>query len=143
MVSFSTDNSASLSSSAFPFFFRYDLLASEIADIKKRIRQEIDEKEYDIIGYAMLFSIETGVRVAEIPPLRWEDITDKGIHIHRQQRMTRIKGQPRTFEELPYTKNERKHPKDGRYYPVTEEISSILKTVRCKQKELGIVSDYP
>ncbi len=115
---------------------------SEISDIKARIRMEIAEKDYDIIGNAMLFSIETGVRVAEIPPLRWEDVTDKGIHIHRQQRMTRIKGQPRTFEELPYTKNERKHPKDGRYYPITEEIASILKTVRSIQKDLGIVSEF-
>ena len=59
---------------------------------------------------------ETGVRVAEIPPLRWSDITDKGIHIHRQQRMTRIKGKGRTFEELLYTKNERRHPKGGRFF---------------------------
>ena len=51
----------------------------EIEAIKARIKAEMSGKQYDIIGYAMLFSIETGVRVAEIPPLRWSDITDKGI----------------------------------------------------------------
>ncbi|WP_175560159.1 hypothetical protein [Butyrivibrio sp. YAB3001] len=43
------------------------------------------DRSYDFIGYAMLFSIATGVRVGEIPVIRWEDITEKGVHIHRQQ----------------------------------------------------------
>ena len=114
----------------------------EIADIKVRIRKEMSEKEYDYIGYAMLFSIETGVRVAEIPPLRWEDVTDKGIHIHRQQRMTRIKGKGRTFEELPFTKNERRHPKGGRYFPITDAIEDILQSVRRLHEKNGIQSEF-
>ena len=114
----------------------------ETEAIKSKIRTEMAPKKYDVIGYAMLFSIETGVRVAEIPPLRWTDITDKGIHIHRQQRMTRIKGKGRTFEELPYTKNERLHPKGGRYFPVTDVIDGILAELKSKQDELGIVSEF-
>ena len=114
----------------------------EIAEIKARIKAEMSEKEYDIIGYAMLFSIETGVRVAEIPPLRWSDVSDKGIHIHRQQRMTRIKGKGRTFEELPFTKNERRHPKGGRYFPITDSIEDILQSVRRLHEENGIQSGF-
>ena len=114
----------------------------EVKDIRKRIRMEMSEKEYDIIGYAMLFSIETGVRVAEIPPLRWSDISEKGIHIHRQQRMTRIKGKGRTFSELPYTKNERRHPKGGRYFPITDSLEQILQEVKAEQDELGISSEF-
>ena len=114
----------------------------EIEAIKKRIREEMTGREYDIIGYAMLFSIETGVRVAEIPPLRWSDISDMGLHIHRQQRMTRIKGQGRTFEELSYTKNERLHPKGGRYFPVTEVIENILNEIKECQERLGISSEF-
>ena len=114
----------------------------EIDNIKKRILEEMSEKDYDIMGFAMLFSIETGVRVAEIPPLRWTDISDKGIHIHCQQRMTRIKGKGRTFSELPYTKNERRHPKDGRYFPITDSISLILQDIKAKQSELGISSEF-
>lgn len=114
----------------------------EIESIKERIRLEMSEKKYDPIGYAMLFSIETGVRVAEIPPLRWSDITEKGIHIHRQQRMTRIKGEGRTFEELPYTKNERLHPKGGRFFPITDVIEDILTELKELQEKLGISSEF-
>ena len=80
--------------------------------------------------------------MAEIPPLRWSDITDKGIHIHRQQRMTRIKGKDRTFEELPFTKNERRHPKGGRFFPVTDAIDELLKEVRAVHKEHSIQSEF-
>ena len=90
----------------------------------------------------MLFSIETGVRVAEIPPLRWSDISDKGLHIHRQQRMTRIKGKGRTFEELSYTKNERLHPKNGRFFPVTDAIKNILNEIKKCQEKLCISSEF-
>lgn len=99
-------------------------------------------KRYDFIGYAMLFSIATGVRVGEIPVLKWEDITDKGVHIHRQKRSTKVKGQKKTLEELPFTKNERRYPKDGRYFPITDEIAAILEEIRGKQSELGIKSEY-
>ncbi len=116
--------------------------AQEIEKIKTRIRAEMSGKSYDVIGYAMLFAIETGVRVAEIPPLRWSDITDMGIHIHRQQRMTRIKGKGRAFTELPYTKNERLHPKGGRYFPITDVIREILDSLKAKQNDLGIVSEF-
>lgn len=114
----------------------------EIRDIQKRIHSEMADKDYDPVGYAMLFSIETGVRVAEIPPLRWTDITEKGIHIHCQQRMTRIKGKGRTYEELPFTKNERRHPKGGRYFPLTDAIQNILDEVREMQKKYGVTSEF-
>ena len=116
--------------------------AEEIEAIKVRIKMEMSGKRYDIIGLAMLFSIETGVRVAEIPPLRWSDITEKGIHIHAQQRMTRIKGRERTFSELSYTKNERLPPKGGRFFPITDTIQEILDSVRNMQAGLGISSDF-
>lgn len=114
----------------------------EIEQIKEKIRAQITKYRADFIGYAMLFSIETGVRVAEIPPLKWSDITSKGIHIHKQQRITKVKGQPRKFEELPFTKNERKHPKGGRYFPITNAIRNILNDVKRRQEELGIDSEY-
>ena len=33
----------------------------------------------------MLFAIETGMRAAELPALRWDDVHDDYIHIHAQQ----------------------------------------------------------
>ena len=115
---------------------------AEIGQIRERIREEMESKSYDFIGYAMLFSIATGVRVGEIPVIRWEDITEKGVHIHRQQRSTKVAGQKKTLEELPFTKNERRHPKNGRYFPITDEIAEILDEIRAKQEKLGIKSEY-
>ena len=116
--------------------------ASEIEAMKKQIRMEMSAKDYDPYGYAMLFSIETGVRVGDLPSLRWSDITEKGIHIHKQQRANKTKGLRRTFEELPYTKNERKHPKGGRLFPLTDVIVALLDEIRKKQDELGIHSEF-
>lgn len=56
--------------------------------------------------------------------------------------MTRIKGKGRTFEELSYTKNERLHPKNGRYFPVTDAIESILAEIKESQERLGISSEF-
>jgi integrase len=114
----------------------------EIEQIKKKIRAQITKYKADFIGYAMLFSIETGVRVGEIPPLKWSDLSKLGIHIYKQQRITKVKGQPRKFEELLFTKNERRHPKGGRYFPITDEIQNILDEVKRRQEELGIDSEY-
>ncbi len=115
---------------------------AEIEMIQARVREEMKGRRYDFIGYAILFSIETGVRVGEIPVLRWSDITNKGIHIHRQQRVVKVKGSTKEIYELPYTKNERKHPKGGRYFPITDKIANILAEVKTKQDELGIKSEY-
>jgi len=114
----------------------------EIDMIIARVRTEMKDKDYDFIGYAILFSIETGVRVGEIPVLKWEDITVKGIHIHKQQRKTKEPGKKAVLEELPYTKNERRHPKGGRYFPITDKIASILNEIKSKQEEYGINSEY-
>ena len=40
---------------------------------------------YFINGYAILLSIETGMRAAELPALKWSDVHDDYIHIHAQQ----------------------------------------------------------
>ena len=107
---------------------------NEISSIKDRICKEMAGKTYDFIRYAMLFSIATGVRVGEIPVLKWDDITDKGVHIHRQQRSTKVKGQKKTLEELPFTKNERRHPKDGRYFPVTQRAYLLGHSVETNER---------
>ena len=47
---------------------------------------------YYINGYAVLFAIETGVRVGELCALKWSDITENSIHIHAQQLDTKENG---------------------------------------------------
>ena len=47
-----------------------------------------------------------------------------------------------TKQKLPYTKNERRHPKGGRFFPITNTISGLLDEIKAKQNELGIESEY-
>ena len=73
----------------------------------------------------------TGMRAGELPVLRWSDIvTDRDgvryIHIHRQQ--SKVNGS--TFEELPFTKDERSNPHGGRYFPVTDQIQQVLDLIQ-------------
>lgn len=72
----------------------------------------------------------TGMRVGEIVALKKEDIGADLLHIHRQQIIENVPGPDGKnhthFVDVPYTKNERCHPHDGRYYPITSEIRKIL-----------------
>ncbi len=114
----------------------------EIAEIEAEIRSRLNIEGYDAKLYAMLISIHTGVRAGELPTLRWSDVTDKGLHIHTQQRIFKEKGKPKILEELPFTKNERRHPKGGRYFPISDSIQSILDEIKAKQDRLGISSEF-
>lgn len=111
------------------------------AEVYKRFTFTKKYNDYFINGYTILFSIETGVRVAELCSLKWADVRDIDIWIHTQQ----IQNADNEWEELPYTKNERLLPPDarkGRYYPITNNIKSILDELKSKQEKLGIKSEY-
>lgn len=114
----------------------------EIGEIESEVRSRLDRDGYDGYLYAILLAILTGVRAGELPTLRWSDMTDNGLHIHTQQRIVRRKGEPRLLEELPFTKNERKHPKGGRYFPIWNEIQSLLDEIQTKQRALGISTEF-
>lgn len=117
-------------------------LGSQIEEIRKYVWNQIQERDYDPCGYAVLLSIETGMRVGEIPALHEEDIGDKTIHIHRQQRRIERSGHSTIHDELPYTKNEANRPAGGRLFPITDRIRKILDCIHSKKKEFGIKSDY-
>lgn len=68
-----------------------------------------------------LLAQESGMRVGELTALHKEDVTDKFIHVNRQQ----IK-EGNEIKEVPYTKNERLHPHNGRYIPLTEKAKRIV-----------------
>jgi len=68
-----------------------------------------------------LLAQETGMRVGELTALHKEDIDDRFIHVNRQQ----IKD-GNEIKEVPYTKDERLHPHNGRYIPLTEEAKRII-----------------
>lgn len=94
-------------------------------------------------AFAVLLSIETGMRSGEIVSLKWEDIKEDVIHIHTQQRLLiDADGKRVGFEELPYTKDERKHPHDGRLFPLTDEIRHILDEIRaCEDNPVYVLEE--
>jgi integrase len=96
---------------------------------------------YYINGYAMLFAIETGVRVGELCALKWEDIEEESIHIHSQQLANKEKG-GKDYYFVPYTKNEKGESEDGRDFPLTRKIKALLDEIKEKQEKMGIESEF-
>lgn len=113
----------------------------DIQKIKNYVWEQIDSKPYSPNYYAILLAIETGMREAELPSLKWEDISDLRIHIHSQQ-LDEKKDSNKIYYYAPYTKNERGVELGGRYFPITENIRIIFNRLSEQQKELGIHSEY-
>ncbi len=118
----------------------------EIQMLKDEVRRRINSGlkrfgDYYINGYAMLFAIETGVRVGELCALKWEDVKDNYIHIHAQQLFQNVDGKKEVYY-APYTKNEKGISEDGRQFPLTNAIESLLNEIKAKQEELGIESEF-
>ena len=99
----------------------------EIETIKTEVRKRMAYKKkyngYFINGYAILLSIETGMRVAEICALKWSDISEKDIWIHAQQLWSKTK----SWEYCPRLKHERLLTPDkdqGSNFPLTNNIKA-------------------
>ena len=119
----------------------------EIGQIKETVRKRMKHKTYNgyfINGYAILFSIETGMRAAEICSLKWSDVKDNYIHIHSQQLKEKAEnGQKGSiYYYAPYTKNEKGISRDGRKFPLTKAIKSLLEELKALQEQLNIHSEY-
>ena len=120
------------------------LSPEEIEMLKAEVRRRMTMKKYGdyyINGYAMLFAIETGVRVGELCAMKWEDIKETSIHIHSQQLSKKQKGGTEYYI-VPYTKNEKGESEDGREFPLTRNIKNLLAEIRAKQDERGINSEF-
>ncbi len=116
----------------------------EIEVIKEEIRSRMKQKKYHgyfINGYAMLLSIETGLRAGEIPSLKWSDIKRNHIHIHSQQLSTKIDG-GKNYYYADWTKNEKGVPQGGRKFPLTKNARAILSELEKLQIKMGISSEY-
>lgn len=91
-------------------------------------------------AYAVLFSIETGMRSAEICALKWADIDEHSIHIHSQ--ILTDDEKLHTFKYAKWTKNEKGHSRDGRRFPLTEKIRYILNELCSLQSQKGIQTEW-
>lgn len=119
------------------------LSPDEIELLKSEVRHRMTLKKYGnyyINGYAMLFAIETGVRVGELCAIRWEDIKEHSIHIHSQQLSRKVSG-GKEYYLVTYTKNEKGVSEDGREFPLTRNIKNLLNEIRDKQESYGIISE--
>ena len=76
-----------------------------------------------------LLAKETGMRCAELAALHTEDIQADFIHVHRQQ-VKVAEGKGNKLVEVPYTKDERMHPHNGRFIPLTEEAKRIIEIAK-------------
>lgn len=120
----------------------------EIELIKSTVRKRMTYKTYNhgyfINGFAILFSIETGVRCGELCSLKWADVKEDYIHIHSQQLKKKAeKGKKgSTYYYAHHTKNEKGISRDGRKFPLTQAIKSLLEELKVLQDELNIQSEY-
>ena len=72
-----------------------------------------------------LLAKETGMRAGELTALHVEDVLDDFIHVHRQQ-IKVSEGGHNNLVEVGYTKDERMHPHNGRFIPITEEARRVI-----------------
>lgn len=128
-----------------PFASEQKILSpAEIQKLKDTVRKYMNSKRYDgyfINGYAILFSIETGMRAGELPSLKWSDIKSDHIHIHSQQLNQKQKG-GKEYYYASWTKNEKGIPRGGRKFPLTNVIKALLGELKELQTSLGIESEY-
>ncbi len=92
----------------------------------ERIREASWKQADNPRALMRLFSMETGMRVGELPAVHKSDIRDGFIHVHRQQVHDWNEEGHLCFMEVPYTKDEKKHPHDGRYVPITAEAQKVI-----------------
>lgn len=131
------------------------LSPEEIELIKKTVRDNMSQKRYSgyfINGYAILLSIETGMRVGEICSLKWSDIKEEHIWIHSQQLKNKNpkpdngKGsnaeKTSTYYYADWTKDEKGISRGGRKFPLTNAIKVLLNELYNLQQEKQIYSEF-
>ena len=114
---------------------------SEVAMIRDYLWKRIDNSTYDVYGYAIIFSSYTGIRLGEIPSLKWSDISYSSIHIHSQQNDEK-QDDKKVYYYNPTTKNEKGISRNGRFIPLTDNIRRILDSLKNNQHKLGITSEW-
>ena len=120
------------------------LSPEEIRMIQEEVRKRMQTKKhgrYYVQGFAVLFAIETGVRVGELCALKWEDVHEDVIHIHSQLLRHKVDGRW-TYYLVSTTKNEKGVSNDGRDFPLTDSLAKLLAEVKSLQEEMGIKSEF-
>lgn len=82
----------------------------------------------------VLFAAYTGMRVGEIVALKWEDVTEKHIHVHRTQ-IRYLDDEGKTIYDI---KDDPKTEAGRRYIIIVESLQSVLK----KLKSINPFTEY-
>lgn len=113
----------------------------DLGQIRTYLWNRVSRLRYYVNGYAILFSSHTGVRESEISSLKWADIGDQLIHIHSQHN-DELRDGEKYYYYNPTTKNAKGESNNGRYIPLTQEVTHILSELKSKQLSLKIDSEW-
>lgn len=114
----------------------------DIATLRAYLFNRINLLKYDHNGLMILFSMETGMRSAELCALKWKDISERSIRIHSQIVSEVTEKGHREYRYEPSTKNEKGVSKGGRVFPNTDAMKEILSITKALQEKNNIKSEY-
>ena len=90
------------------------------------IRNDCYETPSDPYALMTLLASYSGLRIGELASLHKSDVQEHFLHVHTQQLKDKDEDGHQYFFEVPYTKDERMHPHDGRSVPITEDVQKVL-----------------
>ena len=90
-------------------------------------------------AYTILFAINTGCRISEIPTVKWSDIKGEYLHIHTSQGSKSVDGHT-VYYFKNYTKDEKGYSKGGRYLRLSDNLKIIFQEL--KKLNSHINSEY-
>lgn len=109
----------------------------EFEKIFKVIDSKLVKNPYCMPLYAILLASLTGMRVGELSALAWNDIRETDILIWQSEKRICSKGKKSIYQIEPFTKT-----KKWRTFPLTQEISELLTTIKDVQTVMGIDAEY-
>jgi integrase len=92
-------------------------------------RKQFGSQRTTYAPFALELQILCGLRRGEVPPLRWADLHDGVIEIHREQiTLKATGGRPEHDEIVGHTKTW-----TDRIYPITDSVMDLLKRIKTAQ----------
>lgn len=102
------------------------LTLDEIDHIQNEI-YELALTTSDIRAYAIMLSVVTGLRAGEVVALRWNDVKDGWIYVHRRQVLACDEGsEQKRYVEYSYDQGEHCDSHRDRAIPITPSVRFIL-----------------
>ncbi|MDE6749034.1 MAG: site-specific integrase [Lachnospiraceae bacterium] len=103
----------------------------ERRQIKAMVYEDLEryQQQSSSAGLQILFLFETGLRIGECCGLKWSDVKDNRLYIHRQATNEGVKNKTKTASSF-------------RDIPLTKEAQRILEDVKAFNKEHGFTADW-